>query len=117
MQKINTEQFQELVYKFIDGEKQEFQGKLPCIVDFYADWCQPCKLITPALEQLAEEYKGKINVYKVNIEDENLLVDRYKIRSIPMVMFCPTDAEPQISQGALPKMAMENIVKEILLSE
>jgi len=116
MQKINTNEFQELVYKFIDDEKQEFQGKLPCIVDFYADWCQPCKLIAPALEQLAEEYKGKINVYKVDIENENMLVERYKIKNIPMIMFCPTDTEPQISHGALPKTAIETVVKEVLLN-
>ena len=115
MRQITTEEFQELVYKFIDSETQEFKGELPCVVDFYADWCQPCKMIAPALEQLSKEYEGKINIYKVNIENENLLVDRYKIQNIPMIMFCPIDAEPQISKGALPKMAIQKIIDEVLL--
>ena len=117
MEKITSEQFQELVYKFIDDDKQEFVGKLPCIVDFYADWCQPCKLVAPALEQLSEDYEGKVNIYKVNIEDENMLVERYKIRSIPMIMFCPTGGEPEISNGVLPKAAIRQIIEEKLLNQ
>lgn len=116
MEKITSEQFQELVFKFSEDGTQEFVGDLPCIVDFYADWCAPCKLVAPALEQLSEEYKGKINVYKVNIEEENFLVEKFQIRSIPMLMFCPIGSEPQISNGALPKTAIQKVIEEVLIN-
>ena len=117
MEKITTSQFHELVYSFIDEKTQQFNGKLPCIVDFYADWCGPCKLLTPALEQISEAYKDRINVYKVNVEEEYALTERYKIKSIPVLMFCPSEGEPQISHGAMPKTAIQAIIEDFLLKQ
>lgn len=81
----------------------KFLGDKPCIVDFYASWCGPCKMIAPILEELAKEYDGKIDIYKVDTEKEQELAAVFGIRSIPTLLFCPTDGRPQVAQGAMSK--------------
>ena len=85
------------------------------MVDFYADWCKPCKLIAPIMEELANEYKGQINIYKVNTEHQRELSRVFGIRSIPAVMFIPMDGKPQMSTGALPKENFKQVIDEFLL--
>jgi thioredoxin len=110
--------FKEKVFNYEKNpDKWTFEGDLPCIVDFYADWCKPCKLIAPIMEELATEYKGKINVYKVNTEQQRELSSVFGIRSIPAVLFIPMEGQPQMSTGALPKESFKQAIDEFLLGQ
>jgi thioredoxin len=98
-------------------EKWEYLGDKPCIIDFYADWCGPCKMIAPILEELAAEYEGEIYIYKVDTEAEQQLAADFGIRSIPSILFCPVGEAPQMAQGALPKDAFKQAIEEVLLKK
>ena len=100
---LTKETFLEKVFNFEKNKEWTFEGDVPCIIDFYADWCGPCKAIAPVLEALSEEYGGKINIYKVDTEKEQELSAAFAIRSIPSMLFCPAEGQPQMAQGALPK--------------
>jgi thioredoxin len=113
-EKMTKETFLEKVFNFEKNKEWKFEGDIPCFIDFYADWCGPCKTIAPLLEQLSEEYAGKINIYKVDTEAEQELSAAFAIRSIPSMLFCPMDGEPQMAQGALPKAELERIIKDVL---
>lgn len=93
----------------------KYLGDKPAIIDFYASWCGPCKTIAPILEELAEEYDGKITIYKVNTEQEEELAAVFGIRSIPTLLFVPMDGAPQMAQGALPKSAFKEAIEAVLL--
>ncbi len=114
---LNKESFLQKVFNYEENKDWKFEGDKPCIIDFYADWCGPCKMIAPILEELSEEYKGKLNIYKVDTEAEQELSAAFAIRSIPSMLFCPTSGEPQMAQGALPKHTLEEIIKEVLKVE
>jgi thioredoxin 1 len=103
------------VFDFEKNKEWKYQGELPCIVDFYADWCGPCKMVAPILEELAAEYKGKINIFKVDTEEEQELAGVFGIRSIPSILFCPADGAPQMAMGALPKDTFKKAIEDILL--
>jgi thioredoxin len=92
-----------------------FAGERPCIIDFYADWCAPCRMVAPVLEELAESYKGKLDIYKINTENEQELASMFGIRSIPSILFVPKEGRPQMSVGALPKESIEQAIKDVLL--
>lgn len=77
----------------------KFKDELPCIVDFYADWCRPCKIASPILDELAIEYAGKINIYKVNIDEEQALANAFGIQNIPAFLICPSKGQPQMMSG------------------
>ena len=94
-----------------------YLGDKPCIIDFYADWCGPCKMVAPILEELAEEYKDDIYIYKVDTEAEQELAAAFGIRSIPSLLFVPMDEAPQMAQGALPKDAFKQAIEEVLLKK
>lgn len=98
-------------------EKWEYLGDKPCIIDFYADWCGPCKMIAPVLDELAEEYKNEIYIYKVDTEVEQELAAAFGIRSIPSILFCPMNDRPQMAQGALPKNSLVQAINEVLLDK
>lgn len=103
--------------KVFDYEKNtdwKFTGELPCLIDFYADWCGPCKMVAPVLEGLSEDYSGKLNVYKVNTEEEQELAAVFGIRSIPSFLFVPLDGQPQMAMGALPKDTFVKAFKDVL---
>jgi thioredoxin 1 len=114
---LTKETFLEKVFNYEQHKEWQFEGKLPCLIDFYADWCQPCKMVAPILEELAEEYKGKINIYKIDTEDQQELAAAFGIRSIPSLLFCPQGAEPQMAMGALPKNAFKDAIDNILLNK
>jgi len=109
----------EFLTKVADYEKNsqtwEYLGDKPAIIDFYADWCGPCKMIAPILEELAAEYDGQIYIYKVNTEAEQELAADFGIRSIPTLLFVPMNEAPQMAQGALPKDAFRQAIDEVLL--
>ncbi|MDY9918832.1 MAG: thioredoxin [Proteiniphilum sp.] len=94
-----------------------YLGDKPCIIDFYADWCGPCKMVAPILEELANEYDGEIYIYKVDTEAEQQLAAEFGIRSIPSLLFVPMGEAPQMAQGALPKDAFKQAIEEVLLKK
>jgi len=114
---LTKETFKEKVFNFEKNKEWKFEGDIPCMIDFYADWCQPCKIVIPILEELAEEYKGKINIYRVNTEQEQELAGMFGIRSIPSLLFVPKDGQPQMAVGALPKDSFEKAIKDVLKVE
>jgi len=114
---LTKETFLEKVFNFEKNTDWKFEGKLPCIIDFYADWCGPCKMVAPILEELAVEYAGKINIYKIDTEAEQELAGAFGIRSIPSMLFVPMANQPQMSVGALPKDALKKAIGDVLLKE
>ena len=98
-------------------EKWEYLGDKPAIIDFYADWCGPCKSIAPVLEELAAEYDGQIYIYKINTETEQELASVFGIRSIPSLLFVPMNEAPQMAQGAMPKSAFKEAIETVLLKK
>ncbi len=115
MEHLTKETFLDKVFNFEKNKDWKFEGELPCLIDFYADWCQPCKMVAPILEELSEEYKGKINIYKIDTEAERELAGAFGIRSIPSLLFCPKDGQPQMAQGALPKDTFKQVIEDVLL--
>lgn len=114
---LTKDAFLQKVFNFEKNKEWTFEGDVPCIIDFYADWCGPCKMVAPILEELSDEYGDKINIYKVDTEAERELAGAFGIRSIPSMLFCPKDAEPQMAVGALPKAELEKVIKEVLKVE
>jgi len=100
-----------------DAQNWNYLGDKPAIIDFYADWCGPCKAVSPILEELAGEYKDKIYVYKVNTEEEQDLAAAFGIRSIPTLLFVPMKGDPQMAQGALPKTSLKEAIDNTLLAK
>jgi thioredoxin len=97
---ITKEDFVKLVMDYkTNPNTWIYAGKKPCLVDFYADWCGPCKVTSPILEELSKEYAGKINIYKVNIDQERELASLFNVQSIPTFLFCPMEGNPTISSG------------------
>ena len=117
MEKLTKEAFLQKVFNYEQNRDWKYEGDLPCLIDFYADWCGPCKMVHPILEELSTEYKGKIRIYQIDTEAEQELAAAFGIRSIPSLLFCPTDGQPQMAQGALPKATLKKAIEEILLSE
>ncbi|MFW5700907.1 MAG: thioredoxin [Cyclobacteriaceae bacterium] len=117
MEHLTKETFQEKVFNYEKNKEWQYEGDVPCIIDFYADWCGPCKMIAPILEELSKEYEGKIKIYKVDTEKEQELAAVFGIRSIPSILFVPKKGEPQMAMGALPKQSLEKAINEILLTE
>ena len=111
---LTKETFLEKVFNYEENKEWKFQGELPCIIDFYADWCGPCKMVAPVLEELSDDYAGKLNIYKIDTEAEQELAAAFGIRSIPSLLFIPKDAEPQMAQGALPKNQLKEIIGKVL---
>lgn len=114
---MNKEMFLKIVYNYEKNPKTwVYEGEIPCIIDFYADWCGPCKRVAPIIEELAKKYKGKINFYKINTDREKELASAFGIQSIPSVLFCPMNGQPQMTQGALPKDTFQKIIGEVILN-
>ena len=117
--KVKHLTYNEFLRKVWDFEKDpntfRYKGKLPAIVDFYADWCGPCRRVAPIMEKLAEEYDGKLLVYKVNTQNEVDLANAFQIRSIPTVLFIPVEGQPMMQVGALPEEGYRKVIVEQLL--
>lgn len=114
LEHLTKETFKEKVFNWEENKDWKFEGDLPCLIDFYADWCQPCKIVAPILEELSGEYEGKINIYKVDTEDQQELAAMFGIKSIPSLLFVPKDGQPQMAQGALPKDSLKKAMKDVL---
>jgi len=111
---LNKKAFLEKVFDFEKNKDWNFKGEVPVLIDFYADWCGPCKSLAPVLEELSEEYEGKIKIYKVDTEAEQELSAAFGIRSIPSMLFCPIGEQPQMANGALPKKQIKQIIGDVL---
>jgi thioredoxin len=111
---LTMDTFKEKVFNFEVNKEWKFEGEKPCIIDFYADWCGPCKMVAPILEELSEEYDGRLDIYKVNTEEQRELSAIFGIQSIPSLLFVPKDGQPQMAMGALPKDTLEKAFKDVL---
>ena len=114
---LNKQTFLEKVFNYEQNKEWKFEGELPALVDFWAPWCGPCRMVGPVLEELSEEYKGKVNIYKVNTDEEQELGGVFGIRSIPSLLFIPKDGQPKMAVGALPKESLIEAIEKELLSE
>ena len=110
---LTKETFLEKVFNYKQNKEWKYTGDKPCIIDFYADWCGPCKMVAPLLEELSKEYDGKLYVYKIDTEAEQELASVFGIRSIPSLLFVPMEGQPQMAMGALPKETFEKAFKDI----
>jgi thioredoxin 1 len=115
MTHLTAATFKEKVFNYEKNKDWKFEGDKPVIIDFYADWCGPCKMIAPVLEDLSKEYDGKIQIYKVDTDKEQELASVFGIRSIPSILFIPMEGKPQMTMGALPKESFVQAINEILL--
>jgi thioredoxin len=111
---LTKETFLNKIFNYEKNKEWKFEGEKPCIIDFYADWCGPCKVVAPILEELSKDYDGKINVFKVDTEAEQELASVFGIRSIPSFLFVPAKGQPQMAMGALPKETFVNAFKDVL---
>jgi len=114
MENLTKETFKEKVFDFENNQEWKFEGDKPAVIDFFASWCGPCKTIAPILEELSAEYDGKVDIYKVNTEDEHELAGMFGIQSIPSILFIPMGEQPQMAQGALPKETFKTAFKDVL---
>jgi thioredoxin 1 len=114
---LTMETFKSKVFDFEKNTDWKFEGDKPAVIDFYADWCGPCKMVAPVLDELSKEYDGKLNIYKVNTEVEQELAGMFGIRSIPSILFIPMGEKPQMATGALPKDTFKQAFKDVLKVE
>ena len=115
---LTYETFKEKVWNF-EKNPQEwvYEGDIPCVIDFYADWCKPCKMVAPIMDELAKKYDGKIKIYKIDTDKEKQLAGVFGIRSIPSVLFSPMDGRPMMQAGALQEADYIKIIEENLLNK
>ena len=112
---LTKEGFLKDIFDYEKNKEWKYAGKLPAVIDFYADWCGPCKMVAPVIEELSNEYEGKVNFYKVDTEAEQELAMVFGIQSIPSLLFIPMEGKPQMAAGALPKQTIKQVIdKEIL---
>jgi thioredoxin len=113
--KLTTAQFKEVVFNYDNATEWSYKGELPAIVDFYADWCGPCKMVAPILEDLSKEYEGKLVIYKIDTDAEQELSAAFGIQSIPTLLFIPVGSQPMMQPGALPKATLKQIINDHLI--
>jgi thioredoxin len=114
---LTTETFKEKVFNWEKNKDWKYEGNVPAIIDFWAEWCQPCRMVGPILEELQQEYGDKIQIYKVNTEEQQLLAQLFGIRSIPSLLFVPLNGQPQMAVGALPKETLKEAIKDVFKVE
>ena len=116
MEHLTIESFKEKIMDFdTNKENWKFEGEKPVIIDYYASWCKPCMVLSPILEELEKEYEGKIDIYKIDTEEQQELSAMFGIRSIPSLLFIPKDGQPQMSTGMMPKNKLIEVIEDILL--
>lgn len=112
---LTTQDFKDKIFNYEQEKEWKYEGPLPAIIDFYADWCAPCKMVAPILEELSKEYEGRLVVYKVNTEVEMELASVFGISSIPTFLFIPVNGDPMMQPGAFPKKVFQQVIEEKLL--
>ena len=111
---LTKETFKEKVFNWEENKEWKYEGSVPCLIDFYADWCGPCKMVAPVLEKLQEEYGDRLKIYKIDTEQERELAGMFGIQSIPSLLFVPVEGQPQMAMGALPKATFEKAISDVL---
>lgn len=115
---LNKADFLTKIYNYEKNRSEwVYEGDKPCIIDFYADWCGPCKRVAPIMAELAAEYKDELVIYKIDVDREQELASVFGISSIPMILFVPVDGQPQAAMGALPKETMVEQINNLLLKK
>lgn len=112
---LTTQDFTDKIFDYQNEKEWRYKGVLPAIIDFYADWCGPCKMVAPVLEELSNDYENQIVIYKVNTEKELELSSVFGIQSIPTFLFIPVNGDPIMQPGALPKKVFQQVIEERLL--
>jgi thioredoxin len=114
-EQLNKETFKEKIFNFEKNKEWKYEGTLPALVDFWAPWCGPCRMVGPVIDELSQEYTGKVNFYKVNTDEEQELAGMFGIQSIPSLLFIPVNGKPQMAMGALPKKELKRIIESELI--
>ncbi len=114
-EQLNKATFLEKIFDFEKNKEWKYQGNLPAVIDFWAPWCGPCRMVGPVIEELSEEYKGQVNFYKINTDEEQELAGAFGIRSIPSLLFIPVEGQPKMAVGAVPKENLKKVIQEDLL--
>jgi thioredoxin len=114
LEHLTKDTFKQKVYNYEANKEWQYEGSKPAIIDFYADWCGPCKMVAPILEELKAEYDEKLEIYKVNTEEERELAAMFGIQSIPSLLFIPLEGQPQMAMGALPKETFRKAIDDVL---
>jgi thioredoxin 1 len=114
---MSATDFREKIFDYENEHEWKYRGELPAIVDFYAEWCGPCKAIAPVLEELSIEYSGKLLIYKIDTDKEIELSSLFGIQSIPTLLFIPKNGSLMMQKGALPKQVLQQVIDERLLEE
>ncbi len=117
LEHLTKSSFQEKVFNWEKNQEWTYEGSVPCLIDFYADWCSPCKVVAPILEELQREYGDKLVIYKVDTEAERELSGVFGIQSIPSLLFVPMEGQPQMAMGALPKETFRKAIADVLKVE
>jgi thioredoxin len=112
---LNKESFRDKVFNFEKNKEWKYEGNLPALVDFWAPWCGPCRMVGPVIDELSKEFEGKVNFYKVNTDEEQELSAAFGIRSIPSLLFIPSTGDPKMATGALPKNELKKMIDQELL--
>ncbi len=112
---LTNETFKKMIFNYDINKEWKYEGDKPAIIDFYADWCGPCRQLSPLVEDVAKEYEGKIVVYKVDTDKERLLSQNLGISGLPTLLFIPAQGKPQMSMGAIPKESLIKAINEVLL--
>jgi thioredoxin 1 len=113
---LTKDSFLKKVFNFEQNTDWKFEGELPAVIDFWAPWCGPCRVVGPVIDELSKEYAGRVNFYKVNTDEEQELAGMFGIRSIPSLLFVPKEGQPKMAVGALPKDALKEAVEKELLA-
>lgn len=113
MEVLTVESFKQKVFNFELSKEWKFEGKKPVIVDFYADWCGPCRMLSPILERVSHQYQGIVDIYKVDTEATPELASLFGIRGIPSILFVPMKGEPAMSSGVIPEESFEKAIKDL----
>ena len=114
---LTMQDFKTNVFDFENEQEWNYKGTLPAIIDFYADWCGPCKMVAPVLEELSNDYEGKLLIYKIDTEKEQDLESMFGLQSIPTFLFIPTEGNPMMQRGAVPKNIFQQVIEERLLKK
>lgn len=117
VENLTKQAFLEKVFNYEQNKDWKYEGELPALIDFWAPWCGPCRMVGPIIEELSAEYEGKVRFFKVNTDEEQELAGAFGIRSIPSLLFIPKDEKPKMSVGALPKASLKEAIERELLGK
>ena len=109
---LTKQTFLEKIFNYEKNTEWKYEGSLPAVIDFWAEWCGPCRMVGPVIDKLSNEYEGKVNFYKVDTEAEQELAAAFGIRSIPSLLFIPPDGQPKMATGAYPEDALKSIIEQ-----